>query len=85
MPRDIRTDVEQCIISQRSKGTSTNAILYQPLPIPNRPWECVGMDFVVGLPRTNSGFDSIYVLEDRFSKMSHFIPCKVTHDASHTT
>ncbi|XP_059076709.1 uncharacterized protein LOC131875976 [Cryptomeria japonica] len=39
---NIRRFVESCEIFQRAKGTSTNASLYQPLPIPTQPWEIHG-------------------------------------------
>ena len=37
------------------------------------------MDFISGVPRTSSGYDSIWIIVDRITKLAHFLPVKVTY------
>jgi hypothetical protein len=56
--------------------------LLHPLKIPEWKWEEIGMDFITGLPRTSKGYDSIWVIMDRLTKVAHFIPVKTTYKGS---
>jgi hypothetical protein len=55
--------------------------LFQPLSIPERKWDDISMDFIVGLPMMAHKFDSIWVIVDRLSKFAHFIPVHTCYDA----
>jgi hypothetical protein len=37
------------------------------------------MDFIVGIPLTPAGYDSIWITMDRLTKVAHFIPVKTTY------
>jgi hypothetical protein len=58
------------------------ARLLQPLKIPEWKWEEIRMDFIVGLPRTQAGYDSICVIVDRLTKVAHFILVKTTYSSA---
>lgn len=83
LQQDVKKFVQSFRACQMEKGTKQNIGLYQPLLVPERPWEEISMDFVLGLPRTRRRHDFIFVVMDRLFKMTHFIPCKKTNDVVH--
>nr|GEW61997.1 putative reverse transcriptase domain-containing protein [Tanacetum cinerariifolium] len=79
MKADIATYVGKCLTCAKVKAEplKPSGLLQQP-EIPKWKWENVTMDFVTGLPRTSSGFYSIWVIVDRLTKSDHFLPKKKT-------
>ena len=72
--------VALCDTYQRVKAEHQRpAGLLQPIKIPEWKWEEVGMDFIVGLPRAQRGYDLIWVIVDRLTKVAHFLPIKTTY------
>lgn len=80
----IKDYVGGCDICQRSKSSNHKPYgLLQPLPIADRPWASISVDFITQLPESN-GFTSICVFVDRFTKMAHFAPTTDNVDAEGT-
>ena len=80
MKRDVAKYVALCDTCQRVKAEHQRpAGLLLPLKVPESKWEEISMDFIVGLPRTSAGYDSIWVIVDRLTKVAHFIPVKTTY------
>jgi hypothetical protein len=72
-----------CDTCQRVKTEHQRpAELLQPLKIPEWKWEEIVMYFIVGLPRTQAGYDSIWVIVDRLTKVAHFNPVKTTYSGA---
>lgn len=83
MKGDIKSYVERCLTCQVSKVEQVKTPgLLQPLGVPNLKFESISMDFIVALPKTQAGFDSIFVVVDRLTKIAHFIPTVTTVTAS---
>src|SRR3954468_12069652 len=77
MKRDIARYVAECDVCRRIKAEHQRpAGTLQPLPIPEWKWDKVIMDFITGFPKTQKGNDAIFVVIDRLSKVSHFLPIR---------
>ncbi|GJR53172.1 putative reverse transcriptase domain-containing protein [Tanacetum coccineum] len=70
---------KKCLTCAKVKAEhqKPSGLLQQPeIPV----WKCerITMDFFSGLPRTSSGYDTIWVIVDRLTKSAHFLPMKKT-------
>ena len=75
MTPEVRQFVLDCPVCQVEKGSSQlPAGKLMPLEIPQRKWDQVVLDFVVGLP-VQGQFDTICTVVDKATKMCHFVPC----------
>ncbi|GJT82372.1 reverse transcriptase domain-containing protein [Tanacetum coccineum] len=59
-----------------SRASESRFGLLQQPKIPIWKWERITMDFVSGFPRTPSGYDTIWVIVDRLTKLAHFLHMK---------
>jgi hypothetical protein len=83
LKRDVAAHVAMCDVCQRVKVEHKRpAGLLHLLKVLEWKWEEIGMDFITGLPHTSKGYDSIWVIMDRLTKVDHFIPVKVTYNGS---
>ena len=73
MKRDVERVCARCITCRQAKSRVLPHGLYTPLLVPSVAQVDIFMDFVLGLPRSRKGRDSIFVIVDRFFKMAHFI------------
>src|SRR6185436_2897498 len=80
MKREIAKYVLECDICRRVKASHLRpARTLQPLSVPEWKWEDINMDFIIGLPRTQKGYDSIWVIVDHLTKSAHFLPIKTKY------
>jgi hypothetical protein len=86
----IKNDIAKIIASCECARNKTERHkpygLLQPLPVPEKPWDTITMDFIVKLPlskdpSTGIKYDSIFVVVDKLTKYAHFIPYKESTDA----
>ncbi|MCO5597769.1 hypothetical protein L7F22_051851 [Adiantum nelumboides] len=82
--RDVNAFVRSCLVCQKVKFDRQKAPgLLQPLPIPDKPWESIEMDFIFYLLRTPTENDGIWTIICRLSKQTHFVPVRKKIKSKH--
>ena len=86
LKKEVNEFVLACLVCQKAKIEHQKPSgKLQPLEIPEWKWDSISMDFVVGLPRTPKGLDSIWVIVDRLTKSAHFIPINIRYSLERLT
>ena len=79
MKKDVTQFVLKCLTCQKVKIEHQKpGGLLQSIEVPQWKWDDISMDFIVGLPRTQSGHCSIGVIVDRLTKSAHFLPIQIS-------
>jgi hypothetical protein len=81
LKEDVKKYVAHCTVCQQAKSEHVGTPgLLQPLPIPDKAWDIVSLDFIEGLPKSGR-YDTILVVIDKFTKCGHFIPLSHPYNA----
>ena len=82
--QEVSKYIRSCTTCAIAKPTTKKHGIYTPLPTPDRPWESISMDYILGLPSTKQGNDCVFLVVDRFSKMAILVAYKksITVEAS---
>jgi len=71
--KKVKRYVEECDQCQRIKNRAEMpAGKLRSNEVPKKPWQHISVDFIMKLP-VSKGYDSILVVCNRFSKISHFV------------
>lgn len=80
---DVHNYCKGCLTCQQNKDSRSKPLGEpQPLELPSRRWGSISMDFIMHLPLTKSGYDSVTTFVNRFSKRVRFVPSHGTHTAT---
>lgn len=75
MKKDIKNYISSCDVCGRNKLRRHKPYgKIQPLPVPSRPWEIIGVDFITSLP-SSQDCTCLMVVADHLTKMIHLVPC----------
>ena len=70
----------KCMVCQKVKVEhQVPSELLQPIRIPEWKWDRIIMDFVVGLSLTGTKHDPVWVVVDRLTKTTHFLPVRTDY------
>jgi hypothetical protein len=81
--KEVVNYIAMCLECQKVKTKHRHLTgLLQPLPILEWKWKVVTINFITKFPRTMKQHDSIMVVVDKLTKVTHFIHVKTTHKAT---
>ena len=70
----------ECELNQTKRHKPYGSLV--PIDRPSIPFHTIAMDFIVGLPMTSEGYDSLLTVTDKFSKRVLLVPGKSTFSAA---